>query len=126
MNIPEQLRYTKDHEWISVEGAVATIGITEYAQGELGDIVYLDLPDDVDEVAAGDTFGTIEAVKTVADMYAPVSGAIKELHTELNDSPETINSDPYGEGWIIRIEMSDPSELEGLLNAQAYAELIGA
>jgi glycine cleavage system H protein len=125
MNIPEDLKYTKDHEWIKIDGKVGTIGITDYAQGELGDIIYIDIPS-MDNVKQGDTFGTIEAVKTVSDMYAPVSGKIIEVNSSVNDNPAVVNSSPYTDGWLVKIELSDPSELNGLLSAENYKELTGA
>jgi glycine cleavage system H protein len=125
MNIPKELKYTKDHEWIKVEGKKGTVGITDHAQGELGDVVYIDIADDITFVKAGESFGTIEAVKTVADMLAPVSGKIIDVNRSLNDHPEVINSDPYGEGWIIELELTNPSELDSLLDLKAYKELIG-
>ena len=120
MNFPENLKYTKDHEWIKVEGSVGTIGITEYAQGELGDIVYIDIKPDLAEITMGETFGTIEAVKTVSDLYAPISGKVIELNKKLNDEPQLANSDPFGEGWIIKVELSDTNQLNDLLDADAY------
>ncbi|MEW6651952.1 MAG: glycine cleavage system protein GcvH [Bacteroidota bacterium] len=120
MNIPANLKYTKDHEWIKVEGSVGTIGITEYAQGELGDIVYIDIKPDLAEITMGETFGTIEAVKTVSDLYAPISGKVIELNKKLNDEPQLANSDPFGEGWIIKVELSDTNQLNDLLDADAY------
>ncbi|OGU10300.1 MAG: glycine cleavage system protein H [Ignavibacteria bacterium GWB2_35_12] len=125
MNFPENLKYTADHEWLKIEGKKGTVGITDHAQGELGDVVYIDIADDIAFVKAGDTFGTIEAVKTVADMLAPVSGKVIDVNRSLNDHPEVINSDPYGEGWIIEIELTNPSELDELLDVKAYKELIG-
>ena len=125
MNIPENLKYTKDHEWIKVEGNTGTIGITDYAQGELGDIIYVDVPA-MDNVNQGDTFGTIEAVKTVSDMYAPVSGKLIEVNNSVNDNPAIVNSDPYGAGWLVKIELSDPSEVDGLVSVADYKELVGA
>lgn len=125
MNIPANLKYTKDHEWINVEGNVGTIGVTEYAQGELGDIVFVDIAPDLAEITLHETFGTIEAVKTVSDMYAPISGKVLELNQKLADEPQLINSDPYGEGWIIKIEVTDPAQLNELLDAAAYQALIG-
>jgi len=125
MNIPSELKYTKEHEWIKVEGNIGTVGVTEHAQSELGDVVYLDFNDNA-TVAAGETFGTIEAVKTVADLYAPVSGTIIDCNTALNDGPEQVNLDPYGAGWLMKIELSNPSELDGLMDADAYRSLIGA
>jgi glycine cleavage system H protein len=125
MNFPENLKYTAEHEWISVDGNIATIGITDHAQGELGDVVYVDIDEDIADVSKGDTIGTIEAVKTVSDMFAPVSGKVVEINPELNDTPEIVNSDPYGKGWFVKIEMSDTSELDALLDVNAYKELIG-
>lgn len=124
MNIPKDLKYTKDHEWVRVEGDIGTVGITDHAQGELGDVVYVDIPNTEATLEAGATFGTIEAVKTVADMYAPVSGSITEVNS-VNDSPEVINRDPYGKGWLIKIRLANTSELQGLLDADAYKALIG-
>lgn len=125
MNFPEDLKYTKEHEWLRVEGNIGTVGVTDHAQGELGDIVYIDISSSLQEVNEGETFGTIEAVKTVADLYAPVSGKIIEVNTALNDAPETVNSDPYGNGWLVKIEMSDLSQLDNLLDVNAYRELVG-
>lgn len=125
MHFPDELKYTKDHEWIRVEGNIGTIGITDHAQGELGDVVYIDIPDSSAVLNIGDSFGTIEAVKTVADMYAPVTGKIIEVNSALNEAPETVNVDPYGAGWMIKIEMSDPSELSELMDVAAYKELVG-
>ena len=125
MNFPENLKYTADHEWVKVDGNIATIGITDHAQGELGDVVYVDIDEDIADVSKGDTIGTIEAVKTVSDMFAPVSGKVVEINPELNDTPEIVNSDPYGKGWFVKIEMSDTSELDALLDVNAYKELIG-
>lgn len=125
MNFPSDLKYTTDHEWIRVEGNIGTVGITDHAQGELGDIVYLDIADDISDVTVGEVFGTIEAVKTVADMLAPVSGKIIEVNSALNDSPGSINSDPYGTGWIVKIELSNPSELDSLMNVNVYTALVG-
>ncbi|NQW35923.1 MAG: glycine cleavage system protein GcvH [Flavobacteriales bacterium] len=124
MNIPTTLKYTKDHEWISLEGTTATIGITDFAQGELGDIVYVDI-DTVDEnLNIEDVFGTVEAVKTVSDLFMPLSGEINEFNEALEDQPELVNSDPYGGGWMIKISLSDVSELDNLLDAEAYKALI--
>ncbi|MFT2010302.1 glycine cleavage system protein GcvH [Pontibacter sp. 13R65] len=125
MNLPENLKYSKDHEWIRVEGDVAYVGITDFAQSELGDIVYVDV-DTVDkQISQNDVFGTVEAVKTVSDLFSPVSGTVLELNEKLDASPELVNSDPYGDGWIVKISIEDASELEGLLSAAAYSELIG-
>lgn len=125
MNIPEELRYTKDHEWIKIEGNSATVGITDFAQGELGDIVYLDITTKGQELSQHDVFGTVEAVKTVSDLFMPVSGKVTELNPVLEGSPEKVNEDPYGEGWLIKVEITNPAEIDGLLSAQAYKELIG-
>ncbi len=125
MNIPAELKYSKDHEWIRLEGETAYVGITDFAQHELGDIVFVDI-DTVDEtLEAEETFGTIEAVKTSSELLMPVAGTVVEFNEALADAPETVNSDPYGEGWIIKVQVSDPAELEGLLDAEAYKELIG-
>jgi len=125
MNFPENVKYTKDHEWIKIEGNIGTIGITEHAAGELGDVVYIDIPDAAAEVSMHDTFGTIEAVKTVADLFSPVSGRITEVNTALNDAPETVNQDPYGEGWIVKMELTHMDELSELMDAAAYREMVG-
>ncbi|MGE5479118.1 MAG: glycine cleavage system protein GcvH [Chloroflexota bacterium] len=125
MNFPANLKYSDDHEWVAVDGNVATIGITDHAQGELGDVVYVDIADDLSELKSGETFGTIEAVKTVADMYAPVSGKVIEVNRALNDSPEVVNNDPYAAGWMIKVEMSDPSELDKLMDVEAYKAMLG-
>jgi glycine cleavage system H protein len=125
MNIPNDLRYTKEHEWVRLEGDVATIGITDYAQGELGDIVFIEV-DTIDEsVAADEVFGTIEAVKTVSDMFAPVAGEVIEFNEALEDAPESVNSDPYGDGWIVKMRVENPDEAASLLSHEGYAELIG-
>jgi len=124
MNFPKNLKYSDDHEWVRVEGDEAVIGITDFAQSELGDVVYLELPTVGDEVSKGDAFGTIEAVKTVSDMLAPVSGEIIAVNEDLNDSPEDVNKEPY-ESWLVKIKMSDPSETEDLMDAEAYEEFIG-
>jgi glycine cleavage system H protein len=125
MNFPEELKYTKDHEWIRVEGNVATIGITDFAQGELGDIVYVDINTVGETLSKEDIFGTVEAVKTVSDLFMPVSGKILELNPGLDGNPEKVNGDPYGDGWMIKVELSDASELGALLDASAYKALIG-
>jgi len=125
MNFPENLKYSNDHEWVKVEGNIATIGISDHAQGELGDVVYVDIDEELAEVKAGEEFGTIEAVKTVADLQSPVSGKVIEIHSDINDNPEVINTDPYGEGWMIKVELSDPSELDSLMDVNAYKESIG-
>jgi len=124
MNIPQNLKYTKDHEWISIDGNIATVGITDFAQGELGDIVYVEV-DTLDEMVESEAvFGTVEAVKTVSDLFAPLSGKITTFNDELTSTPEVVNSDPYGAGWMVKIEMNNPDEINNLLNAEAYAELI--
>lgn len=123
MNIPAGLQYTKDHEWVKIEGNTATVGITDFAQGELGDIVYVDISTVGQTVGEGDVFGTVEAVKTVSDLYMPVAGKVLEVNAVLDGSPEKVNEDPYGEGWMIKIEVSGASS--GLLSADQYKELIG-
>ncbi|MDA9242349.1 glycine cleavage system protein GcvH [Flavobacteriaceae bacterium] len=126
MEIKPELKYTKDHEWISIDGDNATIGITDYAQGELGDIVYVEIEALGEELDKEEIFGSVEAVKTVSDLFLPVSGEITELNEGLEDNPELINDDPYGEGWIIKMKISNQSELTDLLSADEYKELIGA
>ena len=123
MEIPETLLYTKDHEWVRVEGDIAVIGITDFAQGELGDIVYVDIPTLGQKVAFGEVFGTVEAVKTVSDLFMPVTGNVAEINPSLEASPEKVNEDPYGEGWMIRVELE--GEVKGLLNASEYKAIIG-
>lgn len=123
-NLPQELKYSKEHEWVRVEGNKAFIGITDFAQSELGDIVFVELPESGDEVVQNSTFGTVESVKTVSDLYAPVSGKIVEVNESLADSPEKVNESPYGDGWMIAVEMKDPGELDNLLSAEQYAELI--
>jgi glycine cleavage system H protein len=125
MNVPDNLKYSNDHEWISVDGNQAKIGITDYAQGELGDIVFIDIDSDLSEITKGEPFGTIEAVKTVSDLFGPFSGKVTELNTNILDSPELINTDPYGEGWMLKVEITDPSEIDILLDSTAYKELLG-
>lgn len=125
MTIPSDLKYTKDHEWIRIEGNRGTVGITEYAQGELGDIVFVELPEKGKKVEAGKPFGTIEAVKAVSDLYAPVSGEIVEVNTALKNSPDAINKEPYASGWMVKIAMGNPSEASALLDAAAYQALLG-
>lgn len=125
MNVPENLKYTKDHEWVRVEGDVAVIGITEFAQSELGDIVYVEVETEGESLDSEEVFGSVEAVKTVSDLYMPLSGEVIEFNESLEDAPETVNSDPYGEGWMIKVKMSDTAQLEELLSAEAYKELIG-
>ena len=123
MNIPAEPRYSSDHEWVRVEGTTATIGITEYAQDALGDVVFVEMPDAGLAVAAGESFSEVESTKSVSDIYAPITGSISEVNAELESQPELLNSDPYGAGWICRIEISDPSELDGLMDAEAYRAL---
>ncbi|MDB2571115.1 MAG: glycine cleavage system protein GcvH [Polaribacter sp.] len=124
MNIPSELKYTKDHEWIKIEGNTAIVGITDFAQGELGDIVYVDVDTLDDTVEEGDVFGSVEAVKTVSDLFMPLSGEVAEFNEALEDAPELVNSDPYGAGWMIKITISDDSQIEALLDAAAYKTLI--
>lgn len=124
MNFPEQLRYTKDHEWVRIDGNVGTIGITEYAQGELGDIVFVELPSVGKGVEAGQSFGTVEAVKAVSDLYSPVTGSVKEVNKEIQDSPELVNKEPYERGWMIKVTLSDPDQVKNLLDVEAYKKLI--
>ncbi len=125
MNIPSNLRYTKDHEWIKLEGNIATIGINDFAQRELGDILYVEVDTVGKELEAGAVFGTVEAVKTVSDLFLPVTGTISELNPALAGAPESVNSDPYGTGWMIKMKVNDPADVEALLDAKAYEELIG-
>lgn len=125
MQFPENLKYTKDHEWIKMDGENAIIGITEFAQRELGDIVYVDINTVGKQLAANDIFGTVEAVKTVSDLYLPVSGSILEVNAALENNPEFINQDPYGNGWMVKMIVDNPAELDGLLSAAAYKELVG-
>lgn len=125
MNIPAELRYTNEHEWIRVEGEVAYVGITDYAQSELGEIVFLDINTEGESLAQGEVFGSVEAVKTVSDLNMPVAGEVLEVNETINDQPELVNSDPYGEGWMIKIQVADPAELDTLLDANAYQALIG-
>jgi glycine cleavage system H protein len=124
MEFPDGLKYSKEHEWVLVEGKTATIGITEYAQEELGDIVYVELPEVGEKVVKDDPFGAVESVKAVSDVYAPVSGAVLEINDVLPDSPETINDDPYGDGWMIKVEISDMDDLKDLMSADEYAEYV--
>lgn len=126
MNFPEDLKYTKDHEWVKQEGNVAIIGITDFAQKELGDIVFVEVETVGQEIGQGSVFGTIEAVKTVSDMFMPVTGEVMEMNESIEDNPELVNTDPYGEGWIVKTSINDESELNDLLSATEYKELIGA
>lgn len=125
MNIPAELKYTEDHEWIKVEGDVATVGITDFAQGELGDIVYVEIETEGDTINATEVFGTVEAVKTVSDLFMPLSGEIIEVNENLEDSPEKVNDSPYEDGWMIKIKMSDMSQVDGLMSADTYRSHIG-
>ena len=125
MSVPNELKYTKDHEWISINGDVATIGITEFAQGELGDIVYVEVETVDEELAAEEVFGSVEAVKTVSDLFMPMGGEVIEFNELLETNPEKVNEDPYGDGWMIKVKMNNPAELNELLSADQYAELIG-
>ena len=125
MNFPDNLRYTKDHEWIRLEGDEAFVGITDFAQHELGDIVYVEIETIGQDLNAGDVFGTVEAVKTVSDLYLPVNGTVTEINPKLNSNPELVNNDPYGEGWMAKIKLSNAGDIESLLNAEAYQKLVG-
>jgi glycine cleavage system H protein len=125
MNFPENLKYTRDHEWISLKGNIGTIGVTDYAQGELGDVVFIDIDPNKKNINAGESIGTIEAVKTVSDIFAPCGGKVVEVNSALQSTPEIVNTDPYGAGWMVKIELTNPSELDGLLDSKAYKELIG-
>jgi len=125
MSVPNNLKYTKEHEWVLVENRIGTIGVTDYAQGELGDVVYVDIDPSLAEIKKGESVGTIEAVKTVNDIFAPFSGKIIELNQIIRDNPEMVNSDPYGKGWMLKVEISDAAELNDLLDAAAYQALIG-
>ena len=126
MNIPEDLKFTKDHEWVKIEGDIATVGITDFAQGELGDIVYVDVETVDESIDQNEAFGSVEAVKTVSDLFMPLSGEIIEFNELLEDAPEKVNTDAYGDGWMIKIKMSNDSEIDGLLDASGYKEIIGA
>jgi glycine cleavage system H protein len=126
MNIPAELKYTEDHEWVKIEGDVATVGITDFAQGELGDIVYVEIETEGESIDSGEVFGTVEAVKTVSDLFMPLSGEVIEVNEALEDAPETVNDNPYAEGWMIKIKLSDSNEIDQLLSAEAYGEVVGA
>ncbi|MBD2714218.1 glycine cleavage system protein GcvH [Microvirga sp. STR05] len=126
MNLPAELKYTKEHEWVRIEGDVAYVGITDHAQKELGDIVYVDIDTLDKEIAQNEVFGTVEAVKTVSDLFSPISGTVLEVNSHLDGNPESVNSDPYGDGWMVKISIANPSELDALLSAEAYGELVGA
>lgn len=125
MNIPSELKYTKDHEWVKVEGDTAIVGVTDFAQGELGDVVYIEIDKQGQSLGKEEVFGTVEAVKTVSDLFMPVSGELVEANSALDSNPEVVNSDPYGAGWMIKIKLSNPSELDELLSAEQYQELVG-
>ncbi|MFZ9431560.1 MAG: glycine cleavage system protein GcvH [Bacteroidia bacterium] len=125
MNFPDNLKYTKDHEWVMVDGDVATIGITDFAQSELGDIVFVDISSQGDSLGAHEVFGTVEAVKTVSDLYMPVSGEVFEVNGDLDAAPESVNSDPYGAGWMVKVKMSNPAEVDGLMSHADYVAMVG-
>jgi len=125
MKVPKDLKYTEEHEWIAVEGNMATVGITDYAQGELGDLVFIELPSEGVAIQQGESFGTVEAVKAVSDLFAPVSGKVVEINGALADDPEMVNKDPYGDGWMIKVEIEKTDELDALLDAEGYKTLIG-
>jgi len=125
MNVPENLKYTKDHEWVQIDGDVVTIGITEFAQGELGDIVFVEIETEDEELDKEEVFGTIEAVKTVSDLYMPISGKVIEVNPELEDQPDLVNKEPFKGGWMIKVQVADPAELDDLLTAEQYQEVIG-
>jgi glycine cleavage system H protein len=126
MNIPQELKYTKDHEWVKIDGNVATIGVTDFAQGELGDIVYVEVETVGETMEREEVFGTVEAVKTVSDLFLPLAGEIIEFNESLEDTPEKVNTDPYGDGWMVKIKMSNEAEIEGLMSPEEYKELIGS
>ncbi|QNF31709.1 glycine cleavage system protein GcvH [Adhaeribacter swui] len=126
MNLPQDLRYTKDHEWVRIEGDIAFVGITDFAQSELGDIVYVDIDTLDKQVNKEEVFGTVEAVKTVSDLFSPLTGTVLEVNPKLDSNPEMVNSDPYGQGWMIKLAITDTSEIEELLTAEAYGDLVGA
>jgi glycine cleavage system H protein len=125
MNFPDSLKYTKDHEWIKIDGDTATIGITDFAQRELGDIVFVDINTKGQALSANDIFGTVEAVKTVSDLYMPISGTITEINSDLENNPENVNTDPYEKGWMVKMTISNPADIDNLLDAAAYGELVG-
>ncbi len=125
MNIPAELKYTKDHEWVKIEGNIATVGITDFAQGELGDIVFVDVDTEGEDLDAEEVFGSVEAVKTVSDLFLPVAGTVAEFNEALEDEPELLNTDPYGKGWIIKVELGDDVDTSGLLSAEDYKAIIG-
>ncbi|HJF21891.1 MULTISPECIES: glycine cleavage system protein GcvH [Mammaliicoccus] len=125
MAVPSELKYSKEHEWVKVDGDVVTIGITDFAQSELGDIVFVELPEEGDELTSGDSFGSVESVKTVSELYAPLSGKVVEVNDELEDSPEYVNESSYDKAWMVKVELTDKSQLDDLLDADAYSEMIG-
>lgn len=125
MNVPSELKYTKDHEWVRIEGDTAIVGVTDFAQGELGDVVFVEIETEGETLSRGETFGTIEAVKTVSDLFMPVGGEVTEVNEKLEDTPDVVNSDPYGDGWMVKIKISDGSEADDLLSASDYEDLIG-
>ncbi|MDZ7848829.1 MAG: glycine cleavage system protein GcvH [Owenweeksia sp.] len=126
MNFPEELKYTKDHEWVKVEGEIATIGVTDFAQSEFGDVVFVEVETEGEDLEREDVFGSVEAVKTVSDLFMPVSGEVLEFNADLEENPEAVNEDPYGKGWMIKVQLSDPAELDDLLDVDAYKETVGA
>ncbi|ASE34763.1 glycine cleavage system protein GcvH [Mammaliicoccus sciuri] len=125
MTVPSELKYSKEHEWVKVDGDIVTIGITDFAQSELGDIVFVELPEEGDELTSGDSFGSVESVKTVSELYAPLSGKVVEVNEELEDSPEFVNESSYDKAWMVKVELSDKAQLDELLDADAYSEMIG-
>ena len=125
MTVPSELKYSKEHEWVKVDGDIVTIGITDFAQSELGDIVFVELPEEGDELTSGDSFGSVESVKTVSELYAPLSGKVVEVNDELEDSPEYVNESSYDKAWMVKVELTDKSQLDDLLDADAYSEMIG-
>lgn len=125
MAVPSELKYSKEHEWVKVDGDIVTIGITDFAQSELGDIVFVELPEEGDELTSGDSFGSVESVKTVSELYAPLSGKVVEVNEELEDSPEFVNESSYDKAWMVKVELSDKAQLDELLDADAYSEMIG-
>ncbi|GGI00481.1 MULTISPECIES: glycine cleavage system protein GcvH [Mammaliicoccus] len=125
MTVPSELKYSKEHEWVKIDGDVVTIGITDFAQSELGDIVFVELPEEGDELTSGDSFGSVESVKTVSELYAPLSGKVVEVNEELEDSPEFVNESSYDKAWMVKVELSDKAQLDELLDADAYSEMIG-
>ena len=124
MNVPQSLKYTKEHEWVREDGGIVTVGITDHAQGELGDIIFVEFPEIGQEIERDEPFGTIEAVKTVADLFAPISGTVTEINEKLDDSPESVNQDPYGDGWMVKVSVSEAGELDNLMSSDQYREMI--